>query len=121
MAKIEKFEDLICWQKSRSFVREIYNTTSGDNFRKDFALKDQTRRASISVMLNIAEGFGRRTRKEFKYFLFISHGSVAEVQSCLYIANDLEYISKDLFNKLYGDANEISKIISGLIKSLNSK
>lgn len=118
MAKVEKFEDLICWQKARVLVKEIYRITSKEIFRKDFVLKDQIRRASLSVLLNIAEGFGRKSHKEFKYFLYLSHGSIAEVQSCLYIANDLNYIDKDFFDKLYSNSTEISKIISGLIKSL---
>lgn len=119
MSRIEKFEDLICWQKSRLLVKDIYGITFSNSFAKDFALKDQIRRSSISVMLNIAEGFGRRTHKEFKHFLFIAHGSIAETQSCLFIAIDLNYISVDSFKKLYDTCTEISKIISGLIKSLN--
>ena len=81
-------------------------------------LKTQLRRAVLSVLLNISEGFGRRSHKEFKLFLFIAHGSVAEVQSCLYVALDLEYFSQEVFTDLYEKSNEISKIISGLIKSL---
>ena len=118
MSKIEKFEDLVCWQKTRLLVKEIYNITHIGVFNKDFALKDQIRRSMISVLLNIAEGFGRRSHKEFKHYLYISHGSIAEVQSCLYIALDLNYIKKDLFDKLYNKCTEVSKIISGLIKSL---
>jgi four helix bundle protein len=118
MSRIEKFEDLICWQKSRILVREIYEITFRSSFCKDFALRDQIRRASLSIMLNIAEGFGRRTHKEFKQFLFIAHGSIAEVQSCLYVASDLTYIQNDIFESLYDKCTEISKIISGLIKSL---
>jgi four helix bundle protein len=118
MSKIEIFEDLVCWQKSRLLVKEIYSVTNTDQFKNDYALKDQIRRAMISVMLNIAEGFGRRSHKEFKQFLFIPHGSIAEVQSCLYIAMDLNYIQKEDFDKLYNKCTEVSKIISGLIKSL---
>jgi four helix bundle protein len=118
MSKIEIFEDLVCWQKSRLLVKEIYSVTYTDQFKNDYALKVQIRRAMISVMLNIAEGFGRRSHKEFKQFLFIAHGSIAEVQSCLYIAMDLNYIQKEDFDKLYNKCTEVSKIISGLIKSL---
>lgn len=71
MAKIEKFEDLICWRKANELVKEIYELTYVSKFSKDYALKDQIRRAAISIPLNIAEGFGRRTHKEFKNFLFI--------------------------------------------------
>lgn len=119
MSKIEKFEDLICWEKSRIVVKDVYEITSKDLFSKDFGLRDQIRRASVSTMLNIAEGFGRKSHKEFKHFLFISHGSIAEVQSALYIGLDMNYITEDTFEDLYNKCTEISKIISGLIKSLN--
>ena len=119
MGKIEKFEDLICWKKARELTKEIYTVTSNNEFKKDFALTQQIRRAMISVMLNISEGFGRRSHKEFRQFLFISHGSISEVQSAFYIALDLEYISKEKFEVIYQKCIEISKIISGLIKSLN--
>lgn len=118
MGKIEKFEDLICWKKARILVKEIYTLTYKDPFCKDYALKDQIRRSVLSVMLNILEGFGRKSQKEFKQYLFISHGSIAETQSCLYYALDLCYIQKDQFDILYDKSTEISKIISGLIKSL---
>lgn len=119
MAKIEKFEDLICWQKARVIVNDIYNITKAGEFSKDWSLKDQIRRAAISVMLNIPEGFCRKSHKEFKQFLFFSHGSLGEVQSALYIALDQKYINLELFNELYSKCEEDSKIISGLIKSLN--
>ena len=116
--RIEKFEDLICWQKSRLVIKEVYRITSVERFAKDNVLKDQLRRCALSVLLNIAEGFGRRTHKEFKHFLFISHGSIAEAQSCLYVAFDLGYLNEEAFKDLYHKCTEISKIISGLIKSL---
>lgn len=117
MSKIEKFEDLICWQKARELVKDIYSISS--TFKKDFSLMDQAKRAASSVMLNIAEGFALRTHKEFKKFLYVSHGSIAEVQSILYIAMDQSYINDEQFKNLYNKCNEISKIISGLIKSLD--
>ncbi|MBK7158941.1 MAG: four helix bundle protein [Ignavibacteria bacterium] len=119
MSKIEKFEDLICLAKSRIVVKEIYESTSNGFFSKDYGLSDQIRRSSVSIMLNIAEGFGRKSHKEFKQFLYFSHGSVAEVQSALYIALDAKYLTEDVFENLYNKCTEISKIISGLIKSLN--
>lgn len=118
MAKINRFEDLICWQKARIIVREIYSITKKGEFSRDYSLKDQTRRAGISVMLNIAEGFCRKSHKEFKQFLFFAHGSVGEIQSALYIALDQKYISQTVFDELYAKCEEDSKIISGLIKSL---
>ena len=118
MAKINRFEDLICWQKARIIMQEIYFITKKGEFSKDYSLKDQTRRAGISVMLNIAEGFCRKSHKEFKQFLFFAHGSVGEIQSALYVALDQQYITKTKFDELYGKCEEDSKIISGLIKSL---
>jgi four helix bundle protein len=118
MSKIKRFEDLICWQKTRELVKMAYTITKNEKFFKDYSLRDQTRRAAISSMLNIAEGFGRRTHKEFKNFLFISHGSISEVQSALYIALDQKYINDAEFKSIYDFCNEISKIISGLIKSI---
>jgi four helix bundle protein len=118
MSKIQKFEDLICWQKARLMVKDIYTLTSAGIFKRDFALKEQIRRAAISVVLNIAEGFARKSHKEFIQFLFISHGSVAEVQAALYLALDLNYVPQEKFQKLFNDCTEISRIISGLIKSL---
>lgn len=74
MAKIERFEDIQAWQKSRELNKNIYQVTT-----KDFTLRDQIRRASVSIMANIAEGFGRRSNKEFSNFLNMAHGSAAEV------------------------------------------
>lgn len=121
MGKIVKFEDIEAWQRARKMVIEIYKISNDDLFSKDFALKDQIRRASVSIMLNIAEGFARKTKKEFIQFLYVSHGSLAELQSCLYIALDLNYLSKEKFNILYKECEEISKMISGLIKYLEGK
>jgi four helix bundle protein len=118
MGRIQKFEDLICWQKARELAKEIYDVLKSEEFRKDYPLKDQINRASISIMLNIAEGFGRKSHKEFKHYLFMSHGSAAEVQSALYLALDRNHIDESLFNNLYQMCEENSKIISGLIKSL---
>lgn len=92
-----------------------------DNFKKDFALKNQIVRASISIMLNIAEGFGRQTNKEFRHYLFYSNGSVTEVQSALYIALDRNYISKEKFHEIYNQCIEVSKMLSGLIRYLKSE
>jgi len=91
--KIEKFEDIEAWQKMRELVRGIYQATNEGNFARDYSLRDQIRRASVSVMSNIAEGYARQTDKEFGQFLHIALGSVAEVQSYLYIAQDLGHLS----------------------------
>lgn len=113
--KIEKFEDIIAWQKSREFCGAIYKQFSNN---RDFAFKNQIERAVVSIMNNIAEGFERKGDKEFKQFLFISKASCGEVRSMLYLALDLNYITKEEFNKLYNQSVEISKLLSGFIRSL---
>lgn len=120
MAKFERFEEIVAWQRARELVGEVYRATTNGKFNKDFGLRDQIRRASVSIMLNIAEGFARRTNKEFSQFLFVAHGSVAEVQSALYVAMDQKYITRETFDKLYSDCTEISRMISGLIKYLRT-
>lgn len=112
---IQRFEDIIAWQKSKQLALLIYNVF---NTCKDFSFKDQIQRASVSVMNNIAEGFERKSDKEFKQFLFIAKGSCGEVRSMLYIAKDLGKINKANFNILFSLSEETSKIISGLIKTL---
>jgi four helix bundle protein len=113
--KIDRFEDIIAWQKAGVLSSSIYSVFSPI---KDYGFKDQIQRASISVMNNIAEGFERKTNNDFKHFLFISKGSCGEVRSMLYIAKSLNYIDKEHFDKLYQLCLEISKILSGLIKTL---
>ena len=88
MAKFNRFEDILAWQKAREIANDIYDITEEERFSKAFTLKDQILRASLSIMLNIAEGFGRRSNKEFIHFLVIAHGSASEIQSGLYIALD---------------------------------
>ena len=120
MAKIKSFEELNSWKESRKFNHFLYKITSNQYFSKDFDLRRQLRRASISVSSNIAEGFERNTDKEFIYFLYISKGSAGEVRSQLYLAYDLEYIDKNEFKKLQKQITDISKMISGLIKYLEN-
>ena len=96
-------------------VKEVYSAGNSGKFAKDFGLRDQIRRASVSIMLNIAEGFARKTNKEFCQFLVIAHGSAAEVQAALYVALDQDYLSETEFKKLYGLADDISKKILGFI------
>ena len=120
MGKIKQFEDIDAWKKARKLVGGVYEITNNEKFFKDYALRDQIRRASISIMLNIAEGFARRTDKEFAQFLFVAHGSLAEVQSALYIALDQKYVTEVLFKQLYAQCDEISRVLSGLIKYLRN-
>lgn len=120
MAKIERFEDIKAWQTARELNNLIYDVTQNSHFSKDFSLKDQIRRASVSVMANIAEGFGRRSNKEFANFLNISHASAAEVQCHLYIALDRGYIKKTAFDDLYRKTDEVSRMIQGFRKYLSN-
>ncbi len=113
--KIEKFEDILSWQKSQDLALYIYNMFKNN---KDFSFKNQIERAVISIGNNIAEGYERRSNKEFKQFLYISKGSCGEVRSMLYIALKLKYISNQEFEKLTYSSTEISRLLSGLIKTL---
>lgn len=114
MATFKRFEDILAWQKARETTKLVYQLTGENPFSKDFGLRDQLRRASVSVMANIAEGFGRRSDKEFANFLNFAHGSTAECQSHLYIALDLEYFSQADFDLHYRQFDECSRMIIGL-------
>ena len=118
MAKVEQFEDLVAWQKARELTKQIYSLTNQGPFSKDFGLREQIRRASVSIMSNLAEGFGRGGRSEFHQFVVIAKGSCAEVRSQLYVALDVGYITQEQFDRLYSRAIEVSKILGGLRSSL---
>jgi four helix bundle protein len=120
MAKIERFEDIQAWQKARVLVKEIYAVSNAGVFAKDFGLRDQMRRAAVSIMLNISKGFARKTRREFTQFLVIAHGSAAEVQSSLYVAMDQGYIASTEFDAMYRLAEEVSKMIMALSRYLGN-
>jgi four helix bundle protein len=113
--KINKFEDIFAWQRAGKLTIKIYCSFISC---KDFSFVNQIQRASISIMNNIAEGFERNTNKEFRNFLFIAKGSCAEVRSMLYIAIKLKYINENQFDCLLKQTIEISKLLSGLIKTL---
>ena len=114
MGTFKRFEDILAWQKARETTKLVYQVTGENQFAKDFGLRDQLRRASVSVMANIAEGFGRRSDKEFAHFLNMSHGSAAECQSHLYVALDLQYLSQENFDSLYRQFDECSRMIISL-------
>src|SRR5258708_31645996 len=118
MARIERFEDIEAWKKGREFRKAIYACGKVGMFARDFGLRDQIRRASVSITSNIAEGFERGGNREFIQFLSNSKGSCGEVRDRLYVALDEEYISKDQFDSLYNTTVEISPLISGFIKYL---
>ena len=119
--KITRFEDLEGWQEARNLTQLVYKVTNRDQFKKDLRLCSQIQSAAGSSMANIAEGFIRRSDKEFIQFLFIAMASTAEVQSHLYIALDQGYIDQKDFDEIYNQANKTAMIISGLIRYLRTK
>ena len=118
MARIERFEDVQAWQKARVLVREIYRVSGEGPFRRDFGLKDQIRRAAVSVMSNIAEGFERNSDNELRRFLFIAKGSCGEVVSQVYVALDLGYLSEQEFESLQELARDVSRLTGGFLRYL---
>ncbi len=115
MAKIERFEDMLSWQKARELTRHVYKVSKQEDFVKDFELRGQIRGASISIMSNIAEGFERGGDKEFSQFLSTAKGSCGEVRSQLYVALDESYISPVEFKELHAGTVEVSRLISGFM------
>jgi four helix bundle protein len=118
MATFERFEEKGAWQKSRELTREIYEITAAGRFGRDYGLRDQIRRASVSIMSNIAEGFERSGSGEFGQFLSTAKGSAGEVRSQLYVALDQEYLPQHAFDLLVNNATEISRMISGFMTYL---
>jgi four helix bundle protein len=114
MNKVERFEDLVAWQKARELTNNIYKVTRQGAFATDFGLSRQMQRAAVSVMSNIAEGFERGNRGEFHQFLSIAKSSCAELRSQLYVALDIGYIDKPRFDSLLADAEEVARIVGGL-------
>ena len=112
--RIEKFEDLIAWQKARQLTKRIYGITKSGEFSRDYGLKEQIRRPSVSIMSNIAEGFERGGRSEFHQFLVIAKGSCAELRSQLYVALDVEYFDLTVFEEVSRLAIEVSRLVGGL-------
>ncbi len=120
MATIKQYEDLICWQRARELVRFIYDISKFRHFDMDRGLKDQIRRAAVSVMSNIAEGFDRGTKQEFLNYLFIAKGSCGEVKTQIYIAYDVGYIDILTFRKGLGLCDEVSRLLQSFIGKLKS-
>ena len=118
MARIEKFEDIESWIIAREITKLIYEVSSNGNFNKDFALVNQIRRAAVSILSNIAEGFERGGNKEFLQFLAIAKGSCGEVRAQLYVALDQKYIDEEKFKEISNKLSETSRKISGLMKYL---
>ncbi len=118
MATIRRFEEIEAWQKARVLVRASYRIGSVGPCAKDFGFKDQLCRAAVSAMSNIAEGFARKGDKEFARFLDVARGSAVEVQSLLYVALDLEYLTEAQFKEVYQLADEVISTIAGLTSYL---
>lgn len=118
MSTIRRFEDLIAWQKARMLTREVYTITRGGSFAKDLPLISQIRRASVSIMSNIAEGFERTGKGEFPHFLSTAKASCGEVRSHLYVALDAGYLSQESFCEMQTLAEDVAKLISKLRSSV---
>ena len=120
MATFKKFEEIECWKRARQLTRRVYEVTNTPAFAKDFGLKDQIRRASVSVMSNIAEGYDRSGTAEFVHFLATAKGSAAEVKCQLYVAKDQGYIQEDAFIELSALASETGSMLAGLMRYLRA-
>src|SRR3954454_7950223 len=116
--RIERFEDLIAWQKARVLTKDVYLTTMDPRFERDFALCGQIRKSAISVPSNIAEGFERGGRREVHQFLSVAKGSCAELRTQIYIAADVGYIDESTAKRLLAAATEVAKIVGGLRKAV---
>lgn len=115
---VQRFEELEAWKRSRTLANQIYLVTRSGEFATDYGFKDQIRRAAVSVMSNIAEGFERGSRPDFHRFLVIAKASCAEVRSQLYLAKDIGYLDTDNFQNLMDIAEETARIIGGLRRSI---
>jgi four helix bundle protein len=118
--KIECFEDLFIWQKAIEFAKDIYIVTERKGLKTDFGLKGQMRDSALSISSNIAEGFERRSRKEYLNFLNIAKASAGEIRSQLYVAYEVGYISSDELDDMREKARFLSGSISNHMKSISS-
>ena len=118
MTMISRFEDIQAWQEARKLVKMIYKLTEVGKFAKDYGLRDQIQRASVSAMTNIAEGFDCESKAEFARFLGIARRSAVEVQSLLYTAFDMEYINEPQLKEHYEQARKTKALIGGFKRSL---
>ena len=113
---ITRFEDIKSWQEARVLAREIYDITNAGEFVRDYGLKDQIRRATVSILSNIAEGFEKDTPREFCRYLRIAKGSAGEVRAQLYVALDVGFLTQTQFDALYNRVSVISRLLHGLIR-----
>ncbi|MHB8645301.1 MAG: four helix bundle protein [Thermomicrobiales bacterium] len=114
MSKVERFEDLIAWQRAKELARLTYQVTQQSTFARDFGLTGQMQRAAVSIMSNIAEGYERGSRADFHRFLTMAKASCAEVRSLMYLANEIGYLDQPTFEHLMACANEVARIVGGL-------
>ena len=121
MSDIKRFEDLDAWKLGRTLTNRVYAITKDAPAARDYGFTDQLRRAAVSVMRNVAEGFDRGSNKDFAKFLFIARGSVAEVRSLLYVALDQSYITNEEFDECRDLCIRCGQLIWGLIKSLRKR
>ena len=119
--KVVKFEDLDVFKCSRQLTNEIFRITDNSREFRSFALRDQVRRASISIMSNIAEGFEKRTRQEFIHFLYIAKGSAGELRAQLMIAHDQKYLEDNKYEELNDQSRKISAMLSNFITYLTEQ
>lgn len=118
MDKARRFEDLLVWQESRKLVQNIYRVSE---LWKDYGLRDQIRRAAVSIVSNISEGYERETREELVRFLYIARGSAGEVRAQLYVAIDLKYLSQHDFELIYDIADHIIRMLAKLIETTKTR
>ena len=118
MPGVERFEDLVAWQKARELAQAVYAATREPPFAHDRGLKSQIQRAAVSVMSNVAEGFERYGSREFRQFLSVAKASCAEVRSLLYVAGDVGYLSSEALAGLLAQAEEVGRVLGGLRSSL---
>lgn len=115
MSRFDSFEDMEVWQRARELTRDLYAISNQGSFSRDIGLREQVRRAAVSIVSNIAEGFERRGDREFARFLLMAKGSAGEIRAQLYVAFDLDYLSRAEFDRLSAAAVEISRMVSSLI------
>ena len=119
MRRIERFEDLIAWQKARQLTKHVYLVSKQGEFGRDFGLSGQMQCASVSIMSNVAEGVERTGMNELHHFLGVAKGSAGEVRSQIYVAYDVGYLAEPEFHSLLGEAEEVGRILGGLRASVD--
>jgi len=120
VSRIQRFEDIQAWQEARSLTKEIYTVSGSGQWAKDYALRDQIRRASISVMSNIAERFERQTDAEFARFLAMAKASASEIKAQVYIALDQGYIDQNRFDDLFEQCDKVARYLGSFIRYLRN-